>query len=165
MEYQKLLSLLEEHNISYTLYEHDPIFTSQEGEHLKKCVPGLHNKNLFLQDGQGRFFLVTVEDSKRVDLKALAMQLNSKRFSFAKADDLFSKLHLLPGSVTPLALMFDSADDVEYYLDEDLMLSTKVNVHPLRNDMTLAITPEDFGKFLEIVGRSLRIIKIPQKLS
>ncbi len=164
MKHTVLLSYLQQYHIPYILHEHEPIFTCNDGEHLKSVIPGRHNKNLFLSDPKGMLFLITVLDSKRVDLKALALQLNCKRFSFASAEELFARLQVLPGSVTPYGLMFNSAKNISYYIDEDVMASEWVNFHPLRNDMTLSLKPVDFIQFLEIVGHPLKTLQIPEKL-
>lgn len=44
---QDLLGILQDLDIAIKLYEHAPIFTVAEGEHLKAEMPGVHVRNLF----------------------------------------------------------------------------------------------------------------------
>lgn len=45
-----LLSFFEKHSLSYDYFEHEAIFTVEQGKQLKENLPGLQTKNLFLTD-------------------------------------------------------------------------------------------------------------------
>ena len=56
----------------------------------------------------GAFWLVTLPDEKRADLKRLPEKIGSKRLSFGNADPPMDALGVTPGPVTPLALINDA---------------------------------------------------------
>ena len=70
-----------------------------------------------MRDSKGkRHFLVTCEESKKVDLKALGKQLGGGNLSFASEERLEKYLGLKQGSVSPFGLMNDEDHAVEFLL-------------------------------------------------
>jgi Ala-tRNA(Pro) deacylase len=166
----KLFNFFAAHTINYTLFKHNPVFTTHdklilENGGSEKDIPGMHSKNLFLKDANNQFFLVSVGQEKRVDLKALSDALGCGRFSFGKPEALFEYLKIEPGSVNPFGLMFDINQKVSFVLDEDFMVASFVNFHPMRNDMTVGLAPQEFLKTMELMHHSPRIVPIPVKVS
>ena len=98
--------------IAYDVHEHPQVFTVEESSRHTRHIKGAHTKNLFLKDKGGRFWLVTVPDTARVDLKALPAAIGCGRLSFGKAEEMERLLGISPGSVTALAAINDSADAV-----------------------------------------------------
>ena len=73
---QKVYDALDKLNIKYEVVEHEPVYTMEDMDRLGLPEKGTLCKNLFLRDSKGRrHFLVTCEESKKVDLKALGRQL------------------------------------------------------------------------------------------
>ena len=134
--------------IRWHTHEHAPVFTVEEAAALYEGQPGGHTKNLFLKDKKDGLWLVVARDELRIDLGALARQLGVPRFSFGSAQLLIAALGVEPGSVTPFAIMNDTARKVRVVLDEEMLALDPLNFHPLRNDRTTAITSADLLKFL-----------------
>jgi Ala-tRNA(Pro) deacylase len=126
--------------IDYEVYEE----SSQHTRHIK----GAHTKNLFLKDKNGAFWLVTVPDEARVDLKALPDAIGCGRISFGKAEDMERLLEISPGSVTALAAINDTTGAVRFILDAGLAEAETINCHPLRNSATLSLMPNDLVRAL-----------------
>lgn len=156
-----LYQLMDQHQLIYYLHQHQPVFTVEEGRDISLIIPGAHSKNLFLKNKKGHFFLVSVLEDKRVNLKQLSQDLGKGGLSFASALELFNLLHLAPGSVTPLGLISPDAKGIEFILDEDFLKYDYVNFHPLRNDKTIQIPKDDFLKFFEIICHTPVIRSIP----
>lgn len=157
-----LYSRLDALGIPYRTYEHAPVFTVEESAPVKDAIPGGHTKNLFLKDKKGGLWLVVVRAELRVDLPALAKQLEAPRFSFGSAELLIAILGITPGSVTPFALINDVEHKVQPVLDDEMLKLSPVNYHPLRNDRTTAITPQDLVRFVEACGHKPIIASIPE---
>lgn len=132
--------------ITYDVAEHEAVFTVEESHALYKTLAGAHTKNLFLKDGGGQFWLVTVSAESRVDLKALPGAIGSKRISFGKAEDMERLLGVSPGSVTPLSAINDADGAVKVVLDSAFV--GRINVHPLRNTATLGLSTVDLIRAL-----------------
>jgi Ala-tRNA(Pro) deacylase len=161
MPHTMLLSLFNDNNIVFQLYEHPEVFTVNESAFLKTSIIGSHSKNLFLKNKKKQFFLVSVEDNKRVDLKALSKLYGKGGLSFGSPEELKAMLNVMPGSVTPYGLMYDKHHHITFILDKDLIAYATVNFHPLRNDMTVSISVQDFLKFCTIIQHTPSIISIP----
>jgi Ala-tRNA(Pro) deacylase len=149
--------------ISWLTHAHAPVFTVEEARHLRGGLPGLHTKNLFLEDRKGRFWLVVAREELAVDLNALAKMLPAPRFSFGKAEDLIRLLGIAPGAVNPFAIMNDRQSEVMVVLDEELARCGTVNFHPMRNDRTIAISSEALIRFLEASGHAPVTVALPER--
>lgn len=147
--------------ILYATYEHPAVFTVAESRLHNELMPGGHTKNLFLKDKAGQFFLVTVPAEARVDLKALPIAIGSGRISFGNADDMERLLGISPGSVTALAAINDVEGQVHFVLETSLMQAATINCHPLRNNATLGLAPDDLLRALTYWGHAPQITHIP----
>lgn len=153
---------LKKHNIPYTKYDHEAVFTAEEAKTKAAHVPGRQTKNLFLcDDKKRRFYLVTIPDEKRADLKHLGLFLNEKSLRFAPADKMNDLLGIAPGSVSPLGLINDANHMVKFYLDSELSQESKIYIHPNINTATIAILMENFKKILTLTGHPLNIYVSP----
>ena len=128
---------------------HPPVFTVEEAKALRGSLPGAHIKNLFLRNKKGEMWLVTCLEDRQVDLKALGTALGAGRFSFGSAERLMTYLGVLPGAVTPFAVINDTEGKVRMVLDKGILGNDPVNAHPLVNDMTTALESRDLIRFLE----------------
>jgi Ala-tRNA(Pro) deacylase len=147
-----LFRRLAELGIAAETIDHAPVFTVEQSGALRQSLPGAHTKNLFLADKDGRMVLVVAKDDTKVDLKALAKRLEAGRFSFGKPDLLEAVLGVPPGSVTPFALINDSAADVTVVVDQALMDFAEVNCHPLENTATTRLATPDLLRFIKACG-------------
>lgn len=158
--HNKILDFLKDHQIPYLLHEHPPFFKVEESKHFDSSIEGASTKNLFLKDRKNTFFLVSVLSHKRVDLKTLSKSYGKGGLSFAKEEELKRLLHLTPGSVTPYGLINDKENEVHYLLDKEFLLHETINFHPLRNDMTIGVTMQNFLKFCALIQHSPELIEI-----
>ena len=149
--------------ISWTTHAHAPVFTVEEARDLRGSLPGLHTKNLFLQDRKGRFWLVVAREELAIDLNALAKRIGAPRFSFGKTEDMIALLGIAPGAVNPFAVMNDRKARVTVVLDEALAAGGLVNFHPMRNDRTTAIAARDVVRFLEACGHAPMVVEMPER--
>ena len=138
--------------IETVTYEHRPVFTVAEGEDFKKLIPGGHTKNLFLKDKKDKIWLVTALDETVIDLKKLPARINAARLSFGSAELMLRVLGVTPGSVTALGLLNDMQREVSPVLDHNLLNHAVINCHPLRNDRTTCLKPQDLVKFMKNLG-------------
>ena len=152
---QKVFDVLNGLGIKFVQYEHPAVYTVEQANQHWQNISGLHCKNLFLRDKKGRkHYLVVVESSKTVDIKALNSQLE-ERLSFASPQRLMKYLGLEPGSVSPFGLINDADKAVHVILDEDIKQADQVNFHPNVNTITLGISRTDFDTFLRNCGNTI----------
>ncbi len=155
-----LLEGLADLQIEVTIHRHPPLRTVEESKALRGKIEGVHIKNLFLRDKKKNLLLVTVLEDRRIDLKDLRRRVDARgNLSFGSADLLFEALGVLPGAVTPFAVMNDNAGRVRLVLDRDVLDGeSPVLAHPLHNEATVAIASADLLRFLESVGHEPELI-------
>jgi Ala-tRNA(Pro) deacylase len=159
---EDLMARLEELGIKATTVDHPPVFTVDEARALRGDLPGGHTKNLFLKDKKGGLWLVVCLEDRRVDLKALRKRLGAPQLSFGKPELLIEVLGIEPGSVTPFSLMNDTDGRVTAVFDQGMFEFDPLNFHPLKNDATSQITPDDLLKFARATGHEPIISEIDE---
>ncbi len=156
-----LFARLAELGIQTVTAHHPPVFTVDEAKALRGELDGCHTKNLFLRNKKGTtMWLVVCPEDRIVDLKRLGPQLGADRLSFGSSDRLMKYLGVIPGAVSPLAVLNDKQRKVRVILDRALLGAEALNFHPLDNGMTTAIRPDDFVQFLEAELHPPHIISI-----
>ncbi len=157
---ETLLARLEELGIAVSSFSHPPVHTVEESKALCGELKGGHIKNLFLRNKKGAMWLITCLEDRDIDLKALGRALGAGRFSFGSAARLMTYLGVLPGAVTPFAVINDTENKVQVVLDAALLDCDPVNAHPLVNDRTAAVSPGDLVRFLEAVNHPPQILDL-----
>jgi Ala-tRNA(Pro) deacylase len=141
------------------------VFTVAESSKLERELPGGHTKNLFLKDRKGSLFLVVALGRAHIDLKSLHKTLGCDRLSFGKPELLMEVLGVPPGSVTPFALINDTAHRVTVILDADMMRHERLNYHPLENTATTNIARADLIAFIRACGHEPRTVAVASATS
>jgi Ala-tRNA(Pro) deacylase len=135
-------------NLDPPCVEHLPLRTVEDAHVHWDRLEGAQVKNLFFKDAGGQLWLVVVPGDPRMDTKAMAALIGSRRLSFGNADLLREVLGVEPGAVTPLGVLNDSARRVRTVLHAPLMDAALLLVHPLVNTATLQIAPADLRRFM-----------------
>jgi len=95
-------------------------------------------KNLFLRNKQGtNHYLLMMPGDKKFLTKNLSAQINSARLSFATPEEMLEMLDILPGSVSVMGLINDSAGKVQLLMDEDVLSTEYIGFHPCVNTSSL----------------------------
>jgi len=150
-----LLQLLKDLGISFTQHEHPPVFTVEEAQMHCAHLPGVHCKNLFLRNKKKRYWLVVLLDDTKVDLKSLGNTIEAGGLSFASPERLMEHLGVIPGAVTPLALVNDTDRKVTVFIQKAILDAPLANFHPLDNSATLAIEPVQLRRLLNHTGHQI----------
>lgn len=158
---KKVYEILNNLQIPYIKYEHEPIFTIEEANKLSIDIKGQHCKNLFLRNRKGdKHYLLIIHEWKKVDIKSIAKQIESSSLSFASEERLYKYLGLTPGSVTPFGLINDSEKQVQVLLDNDLEGQNSISFHPNVNTATITISYVDFKEFLKWCGNNVKYVQV-----
>ena len=155
-----LSKYLAENNIKYKEYKHKAVFTVSESNELKKNIPGLHCKTLFLKGSNEKFYLIGMPAEKRLDIKNLRKRLEVKKLHFASAEELWQKLKLKPGSVSIFGVVNDKNKEVMFILDKDVWDAEIVGFHPNENTSTLVLKHEDLEKFYNSISNNKYAVEL-----
>lgn len=160
----KAFALLEKLGISHVTREHPPLHTVEESRALRGEIPGGHTKNLFVKDKAGALYLITAEEDSPLDLKVMDKAIGAKgRLSFASAEQLLAHLGILPGSVSPLALVNETAGAVRFIIERKLLDHEVINVHPLVNTRTSSVPTEGLLAYIRATGREPVVAELPYR--
>lgn len=161
MNKQEVYQFLKDNNIQYEVTEHPAVYNMEEMDNLHLPYP-YSAKNLFVRDDKkANYYLITVKEVKRVNLKEFRKQNGTRNLSFASENDLIDILRLTPGSVTPFGLLNDKEQKVKFYIDEDLLSGDgMIGIHPNENTATVWLKTEDLIKILKENGNEINIVKI-----
>ena len=152
-----LLELLSTLKIEHKTVSHEAMFTVAQSKRLRETDShDGYTKNLFVRNKKGVMWLITCNEDRRIDLKTLAAAMGYKgsngRFSFASKDRLSRHLGVSPGAVSPLALINDNRNLVQFAIDISLLEYKVIHVHPLDNQHTTTISVQNLIQFAEYTG-------------
>ena len=142
---EDILTRLSESGIEYDNIDHPAVYTIEEM--LQVGLPHTDRvaKNLFLRDDKKHYYLLTVPEDRKVNMKELRSILSSRPLSFAKPEELDIVLGVISGAVTPFGLLNDSEKRVTMVFD-NYFKGGLIGVHPVDNTATV------FLGFEELVG-------------
>jgi Ala-tRNA(Pro) deacylase len=146
--------------IDAATHHHPPLFTVEQSKEVRGDLPGGHCKNLFLRDRKSRMWLVVCREDLRIDLKGLGRLIGADRLSFGSADRLMRVLGVIPGAVSPFALINDTEKQVSVILDAGMMALAPLNYHPISNEMTTAIAPDGLLGFIRSCGHDPQVMEL-----
>ncbi|MFH1643784.1 MAG: prolyl-tRNA synthetase associated domain-containing protein [bacterium] len=160
---QQLFNFLDELKIKYQNYIHKPVFTVEQAMHLYEELPQFGQcKNLFLKDSKKNLWLVVALFDTQIRLKELSKKINAPELRFADEKLLLEFLGVTPGSVTPLGLVNDKNHVVKVILDQRLFDQEILGFHPLSNDATILITPQDLQKLINVFKNQFQILNFQE---
>lgn len=157
---EELLNVLNQIGIEYTNHEHPAVYTVEEADLHHEGIEGAHSKNLFFKDKKKNLFLVVTLSDKPIRIKEVAQKIGAKNMSFAKPDLLAEVLGIIPGAVTPFAVINDQNHAVKVILDEEMMGNQFLNFHPLVNTATTTISSKDLIKFMEHCRQDFETVRL-----
>lgn len=158
---QAVIDKLDELKISYTLIEHDPVYTIEEMEKIDIENVDYIVKNLFLRDAKGKkHYLVVADKDQKIELKTLEGKIGSTKLSFASEDRLQKYLKLTKGAVSPFGVFNDTEAQVEVVFDKNLVGRANVAIHPNDNSATVVLSYEDLEKIVKANGNIVKVVQL-----
>lgn len=150
---RELLELFEKERVEYDLYEHVPVYTSEQASSVRGVELKTGVKALVLKTKEGRFLLADLAADRKVDVRKLQELAATNGIHFASREEVLSVTHCEPGSVHPVGTLFG----IPTYLDESVLKNEFVNfnvgvltksVRIKANDLVrlLNSTPSDFSR-------------------
>jgi|BioPla2DNA2_1021312.scaffolds.fasta_scaffold10374_3 Ala-tRNA(Pro) deacylase len=160
-QYQIVYEALKKMGISYDLVEHPPALTTEEADSYIVGKEGVRTKTLFLCNRKRTaYFLVIMDDKKRLDMKKLSRILNEKGISFCSPEKLMEKMSLPPGVVSLFGLLNNPERDIKVYLDKEMLTEKFMSFHANDNTKTIFISTDDMFKFIEELGHEYSVVEL-----
>lgn len=142
---QQVYNFLESIGVAYDRVAHAPAFHMDDCVEISDRMNAAHCKNYFLTTKSKKVYcLCLVRPEVRLRTSDLSKQAGTARLSFADEASMQELLHVQPGSVSPMGLIFDSDDRVRLLVDGALKTAERLAFHPCDNTETLVISSHDF---------------------
>ena len=159
--YQELLDELQKLDIKYEIVHHPAAKTTAEADAYIAGKIGVRTKSMFLKDKKKNFYLVIMDDAKRMDFKEFQELTGTKRISMAHDSDIEDQLGLEAGIVSPFGIMNNAAHNIQIYFDQDMLAENiPLTVHPNSNTHTIFLSAADLMKFIKAQGFDYQIIDL-----
>jgi len=136
-QFEDLKKFLDENNADYELFEHEPVFTSEQaskvrGVELKTGVKAL----VFKIKEKNTFIMALVPADKKVDSNKLSKIIGSE-IKLASPDEVLKKCGCEIGSVHPFGNVFG----LKTYMDKGILENESVNFNAGLHEFTLRMSP------------------------
>lgn len=160
---QAVYDFLDQCAIPFSRVDHPPVHTMEDCLAADAILNVEMCKNLFLCNSQKTsFYLLLLPGNKPFKTKVFSKLLGVSRLSFAPPEKMEEYLHISPGAVSPMGLVFDSAKDVTLVMDEDVKKMALLGCHPCVNTSSIAFSMADFlEKFLPAAGHQITFVSLP----
>ena len=128
---KQLLKQLDEWKIIYKHFTHKPLISVKESKLIQEKLFGNHNenghiKNLYLRDKRKNNILLVAHQDTIIDLKMVSEKIKMGRLSFGSKERLMENLGVLPGAISPFAMINGVKKNVTIFLDRNLKSYKKI---------------------------------------
>ena len=141
--------------------EHEPALTTEQADSFIEGIEGVRTKTMFLTNKKKtEFYLLIMDDKKRLDMDKFKEIVASKQIKMASENNLFEKMMLPPGIVSPFGLLNNEDKDIKVYIDKEIEGEERMCFHPNTNEKTIFLKTVDLLKFIESIDYIVNIVEI-----
>ena len=159
--YQQVKDALKKLGIDdYDVVDHPAAHTTEEADRYIAGREGVRTKTMFLKGKKKKFYMVIMDDQKRMDFHEFMDLTGTKRVSMARPEHLEEELGLEPGLISPFGLLTNQDHNVKVYIDKDIVNEPIQTFHPNENTHTIFIKTTDLIKFLKAIDFEPEIIDL-----
>lgn len=144
IESHKVLELFNKEGVDYKLYEHEPVYTSEQASKVRGVDLRTGVKAMVLKS-KDHFLLADIAADRRLDFRKLEKLLDVKKLEFATKDEVLSKTGCEAGSVHPIGWLFG----LDSYLDQSVLGNEYVNFNIGLLTKSVRIKKDDLVKILK----------------
>lgn len=147
-EFNQLKNFLDSHNIRYKVYEHAPVFTSEQaasvrGFDLKGGVKALVFR--VQKENGNELVLALVSGDRKIDTKKLSSVLHAKDVHLAAPQEVLKKTGCEIGSVHP----FGNLAGLDTYMDKRILENRIIAFNAGLHTISITMKSEDFANLLK----------------
>ena len=160
----RVYDLLDQLGIDYQRVDHPAAMTMEDCAQVDLVLDAIICKNLLLCNRQNTaFYLLMVAGDKHFKTKDLSAQIGSSRLSFAAPEYMEQFLDITPGSLSVMGLMNDAENRVQLLIDEDILHSAYIGLHPCINTSSLRLRTADLlNVIIPAMSHTPVIVQLPQ---
>lgn len=159
----KVYDFLDKLGIKYCRVDHSVAGKMEACREIDEALGVVLCKNLFLCNRQKtKFYLLMMPADKPYKTRIFSKLAGCSRLSFGPLEEMEKFLDVTPGSVSILGLMNDEDNNVNLYIDKEVLDSEFIGCHPCINTSSLRMKTSDIiDKFLPAVHHSMTEVIMP----
>lgn len=158
--YSQVMDELKRLGIDYDMVDHPAAETTEEADRYIAGHEGVRTKTMFLRDKKKHFYLLIMDDKKRLDFHEFQDLTGAKRVSMARPSDIKEQLGLVPGIISPFGLMNNDEHNVWVLFDKEMLKEPILTFHPNENTHTIFLKTEDVLRFVKEQGYEYEVIDL-----
>ena len=135
--FDQLLSLLSAQGVTWSVLEHEPVYTSEQAAEVRGTSLSSGAKALICKADQ-EFRLFVMPANRRLATKQVRTSLKIRRLRFATADEVLELTGLRPGSIPPFGSLFSLPTCCDESLSEETVINFNAGDHARSISMTFA---------------------------
>ncbi len=139
---EKIIAMLEQNNITYEIFEHEPVYTNPVMAEVLGVQESETVKSLVLKTKEGTMAVLVLPGDKRVNWKQAAAGMGTKKVSFAKPEVVSEAVGCEVGCVPP----FGHLTTLPVYMDPEMTKKDFVYFNPGVHDKSFKIKAWDLKK-------------------
>jgi len=139
---ENIIGILKKNKITYELFEHEPVYTNPAMAEALGVSEAETVKSLVLMTKEKEMIVLVLPGDQRVDWKAAAKGIGTKKVKFAKPEQVSEKVGCEVGCVPP----FGQFSPLPIYMDAALTKKEHVYFNPGVHDKSFKIKAWDLKK-------------------
>lgn len=145
---EKVIKILEDNDIKFESYEHEPIFSYEVAEIVSKKLgfTGTESKSLFLKGKSGKYYVYFTIQGEKVDFKNVK-NLVGEKISICSSEEMTEVIGCYPGCVSP----FGHSEDITLIIDLKVFEQEKIIFSPGVPNKTVIVYSKDLKNILDKV--------------
>jgi len=137
--FEKIKKILDENGISYRLFEHEPVFTSEQAAKIRNTKMCQGAKAIIFKADDNPL-LVVVPGDKKVDTKTFKKLYDIKDLRLLSADEVKELTGLEIGAIPP----FGSQTNLKTYCDQKVFENEEIVFNAGSHTKSLLMKSKDF---------------------
>jgi Ala-tRNA(Pro) deacylase len=142
---ENIVAMLAKHKIAYEVFEHEPVYTNPTMALALNVSESDTVKSLVMKTKEGELVVLVMPGDKKVDWKAAAAGVKTKKVSFAKPEEVSQAVGCAVGCVPP----FGHVTKLPIYMDKDLTKKEFIYFNPGVHDKSFRIKAWDLKKMCD----------------
>lgn len=138
--FERLSALLDQRGITYRVFRHEAVFTSEEAARVRGTPLASGAKALICR-ADGRFVLFVMPADRKLDSKQVRKAFGLKSLRFATRDEVLELTKLKPGSIPPFGQLFG----LQTYCDGGLADQQKINFNAGDHTISVEMNYADYA--------------------
>ncbi len=158
--YQNIKTLLDQNQISYQEFDHEPILSYEDAEREKARLhwSGIESKNVFMLGNDDNYYIYVTVQGEKVDFKLLKELLGVK-LSIASAEDVKTVAECVPGCVSP----FGFSEKIIIVVDPKIFTHTDYLFSPGVTTKTVQLNIQDLKPVFEKLPNKVIFLAGPKE--